>query len=131
MKTDTTNRRIYWCDFSFEGVPTAPFNLLVTCKAANAFITWQSEFNGGQNQSFYVQYWNLNHSDILRTSQTVIDPGFSNMTILEIDGLIPASEYNFAIIAMNKYGYSTSALMECKTEDGKYQSLYTAPQFVV
>lgn len=114
---------MHLCCFYFEGIPTAPFNMLVTCKAAIAFVTWQSEFNGGQTQSFYVKYWNLNHSDRLITSKTVNDPGLSNMTIVEIDGLIPASEYNFAIVAINKYGYSTSALMECKTEDGKYSYL--------
>ncbi|CAC5398628.1 unnamed protein product [Mytilus coruscus] len=108
--------------FSFtvvvEGVPTAPYHVFVTCKETIAFVTWQSEFNGGQDQTFNVQYWNLNQPDLVLISDTVNDPGLSNISLLEIKELISASHYSFAVVALNKYGDATSRVLDCKTDDG-------------
>lgn len=98
--------------------------MYVTCKETTAFVTWQSEFNGGQDQTFNVQYWILNQPDLVLISDSVNDPGLSNISLLEIDELISASQYSFAVVALNKYGDATSPVINCKTDEGKYQSIH-------
>lgn len=95
----------------------------MTCKETTAYVTWQSEFNGGQVQTFHVKYWNLKQPDLVLTSDTVNDPGLSNITLLEINGLLSASQYSFTVVASNRYGDATSSVYDCKT-DGKYSSIH-------
>jgi hypothetical protein len=39
--------------------PTAPTIFYVVCRTTSAVALWRSEFNGGSEQEFYVQYWRI------------------------------------------------------------------------
>nr|XP_006817811.1 PREDICTED: focal adhesion kinase 1-like [Saccoglossus kowalevskii] len=73
-------------------------------------VTWIPGFNGGESQSFYIEYWVSSDGEKQLTEKTT-----SNK--LTIDGLLPSTEYNIIVISKNIIGESRSQTQLIITED--------------
>ncbi|XP_006813896.2 cell adhesion molecule 3-like [Saccoglossus kowalevskii] len=73
-------------------------------------VTWIPGFNGGESQSFYVEYWVSPNGEKQLTEETT-----SNK--LTIDELLPLTEYNIIVVSKNIIGESRSQTQFIITQD--------------
>ena len=90
------------------------------CKTTSAVVLWRSEFNGGSQQEFYIQYWRISQLSSAILSPSIPDPGVTADLQYTFNNLVPETIYMFQIIARNDLGDSLSKSVKCTT----YQSMY-------
>jgi len=100
--------------------PTAPTVFYVVCKTTSAVVLWRSEFNGGSNQEFYVQYWRISQSSSVMLSPYIPDPGVTADIQYTVNNLVPETIYMYQIIARNDLGDSLSKSVKCTTDQSMY-----------
>ncbi|CAC5377909.1 HMCN [Mytilus coruscus] len=99
-----------------KGKPTAPVNINIICNEKSVHILWVSRFNGGSKQTFFVEYWESQMARNRIKSAPVIDFGESETINYVANGLLPATNYSFQILASNVHGISISDTVECMTD---------------
>lgn len=75
-----------------------------------------SEFNGGREQTFFVEYWISLQPNNKSRSGPVMDLGESTSIKYDIKGLLPRTNYSVRILASNANGISVSEKVECLTD---------------
>ncbi|CAF1136420.1 unnamed protein product, partial [Didymodactylos carnosus] len=96
---------------SGPGVPDAPRNFLVQCRAVNsAIITWEEGVNNGAAITEYRLEWSRKEGDSF--TQLYCGPNIS----YEAKGLVPATLYCFRVQAVNSAGQGPyTAIASCMT----------------
>ncbi|CAG2241245.1 IGSF9B [Mytilus edulis] len=97
-------------------VPIAPVHIYVICKTKSLHVLWMSEFNGGREQTFFVEYWISLQPNNKSRSGPVMDLGESTSIKYDIKGLLPRTNYSVRILASNANGISVSEKVECLTD---------------
>ncbi|XP_071180176.1 synaptogenesis protein syg-2-like [Mytilus edulis] len=101
---------------SEKATPTAPVHINIFCKTNSLHVSWVSEFNGGREQTFFVEYWiSLQKRNITR-SRPVMDLGESTTLNFVFNGLLPETNYSVRILASNAKGISVSETSKCITD---------------
>ncbi|VDI52385.1 neural cell adhesion molecule [Mytilus galloprovincialis] len=101
---------------SEKATPTAPVHMNIFCKTNSLHVSWVSEFNGGREQTFFVEYWiSLQKRNITR-SRPVMDLGESTTLNFVFNGLLPETNYSVRILASNAKGISVSETSKCITD---------------
>jgi hypothetical protein len=67
---------------------------------------WRSEFNGGSEQEFYVQYWRISQPLPSMLSPSIPDDRLTSDLQYTVENLEPEKHYIFQIIARNYLGDS-------------------------
>ncbi|CAC5361504.1 unnamed protein product [Mytilus coruscus] len=101
---------------SEKGKPTAPVDINIICKAKSLHILWVSEFNGGQEQTFFVEYWISQKAKNITKLGPIMDLGKSKTVKYVVKGLSPGTNYSVRISASNFKGRSVSETMNCITD---------------
>ncbi|CAC5359257.1 unnamed protein product [Mytilus coruscus] len=106
---------------SGKGKPTAPVDINIICKAKSLHILWVSEFNGGREQTFFVEYWISQKAKNVTESGPIIDLGKSKAVKYVVKGLLPGTNYSVRISASNFKGRSVSETMNCITDFERFK----------
>ncbi|XP_052074119.1 hemicentin-1-like [Mytilus californianus] len=101
---------------SEKGTPTAPIDINIICKAKSLHILWVSEFNGGREQTFFVEYWISQKAKNVTKSGPIVDLGKSKTVKYVVKGILPGTNYSVRISASNFKGRSVSETMNCITD---------------
>ncbi|CAG2206023.1 unnamed protein product [Mytilus edulis] len=88
----------------------------VSKKTKSLHVLWMSEFNGGREQTFFVEYWISLQPNNKSRSGPVMDLGESTSIKYDIKGLLPRTNYSVRILASNANGISVSEKVECLTD---------------
>ncbi|CAC5367821.1 unnamed protein product [Mytilus coruscus] len=97
-------------------IATAPVHINILCNTKSLYVLWVSEFNGGREQTFFVEYWmSLQKSNITR-SGPLMDLGEPKTIQYVVKGLLPGTNYSVRILASNAKGISVSETAECITD---------------
>ena len=96
------------------GTPDPPTNVSVSCDIISMTISWRSEFNGGDLQTFSVLWWKESENET-PYADLVLDPGLHRYT----DTTIPVTadtRYIITVQANNAHGSVTSGEhVSCRT----------------
>jgi hypothetical protein len=96
------------------GTPDPPTNVSASCDLLAMTVSWRSEFNGGDLQTFSVIWWKEFENE-KAYSDLVVDPGLHKYT----DATIPVTadtRYIITVQATNTHGSATSGEhASCKT----------------
>jgi hypothetical protein len=96
------------------GTPDPPTNVSASCDILAMTVSWRSEFNGGDLQTFSVLWWKEVENE-KAYSYLVLDPGLHKYT----DATIPVTadtRYIITVQATNTHGSVTSGEhVSCKT----------------
>ncbi|XP_063442046.1 hemicentin-1-like [Mytilus trossulus] len=92
--------------------PMPPF-LYIVCKSTTATIIWKPGFNGDSSDRFYVMYSEKGQKVI--TKQVYLNER-EESSVSTVTELKPAMEYDFAIVAENQFGQSSSRTVICITD---------------
>jgi hypothetical protein len=110
--------KYYFCSVII-GTPDPPTNVSASCDILSTTVSWRSEFNGGELQTFSV----LSRKEFENEtsySNLVLDPGLHNYT----DATIPVTadtRYIITVQATNTHGSVTSVEhVSCKTSKFGY-----------
>lgn len=96
-----------------QGHPNRPSSVEAIClDHQSANISWVSESNNGDSQTFSVQY-KINNKTF--ASPDIKDPGLKERFTLEITKLKELSFYNFTVVARNRFGETKSLFVNCTT----------------
>jgi hypothetical protein len=110
------------------GTPDPPTNVSVSCDVISMTVSWRSEFNGGDLQTFSV-LWQKEFENETAYSSLVLDPGLHKYT----DATIPVTAYTRYIItvqATNTHGSVTSGEhVSCRTSKFVFFSSRTTSLF--
>ena len=87
------------------------------CYVTSARIKWQSSYDGGTLQSFFVvalgEAYQSSRSDVIK------DNGEHEIHQAIVPFLHPSSLYKFYVYAKNKYGVTLSEAQNCTTLKGR------------
>ncbi|XP_063447982.1 hemicentin-1-like [Mytilus trossulus] len=97
-------------------IPTPPVHINIICKTKSLHVLWVSEFNGGREQTFFVEYWISLQLNNKSRSGAVMDLGESTTIKYDVKGLLPRTNYSVRILASNANGISVSEKVECITD---------------
>jgi hypothetical protein len=96
------------------GTPDPPTNVSASCDISSMTVSWRSEFNGGDLQTFSVLWWKEFENE-KAYSDLVLDPGLHKYT----DATIPVTadtRYIITVQATDRHGSVTSGEhVSCKT----------------
>ena len=97
------------------GTPDPPTNVSVSCDIVSMTVSWRSEFNGGDLQTFNVLWWKEFENQTAYSDLVVLDPGLDKYT----DSTIPVTaetRYIITVQATNTHGSVTSGEhVSCRT----------------
>ncbi|CAC5419512.1 unnamed protein product [Mytilus coruscus] len=101
---------------SEKAIPTAPVHINILCKTKSFHVSWVSEFNGGLEQTFFVEYWISLQSNNITRLGPIMDIGESTTLNYVVNGLLPGTNYSVRILASNAKGITVSETDGCITD---------------
>ena len=88
--------------------------------AVSVNLNWQSGLDGGHPQRFYILLHPAATTVYTENPRnTIPDPGLVKVVKHTVTGLKPKTHYQFQVMAINKLGAETSAVVNATTR-GKY-----------
>lgn len=86
----------------FPDRPSIPENITITELATGFIVRWTSGYNGGFQQSFFIQYRLKNTNN-----WSLIGPfNDTRNNVFQVDGLVPNYGYELRMFSKNLYGCS-------------------------
>ena len=105
--------------------PDPPTNVSVSCDIISMTVSWRSEFNGGDLQTFNVSWWKEFENETAY-SDFVLDPGLHKYTNVTIPVTADA-RYIITVQATNTHGSDTSGEhVSCRTSKLFVSHQYTS-----
>jgi hypothetical protein len=87
-----------------DTTPQAPHNIQYKQSSSNLFLSWESGYNGGRSQHFFVWYRLFNARKRNWNQIRVIPNNATDFTLFDLK---PQQIYELTIVAENEYGLGT------------------------
>lgn len=102
--------------FFNKGAPDPPSNITASCDVTSIRVTWISRFNGGENQTFRINFVN-NKTNTTITKEGIADKGMNQTIIEEKESFSPDTLYMIFLETNNIYGtVNSTEITNCTTQ---------------
>ncbi|CAC5383868.1 unnamed protein product [Mytilus coruscus] len=110
--------------------PDSPTNITAKCDITSIRVTWISRFNGGENQTFRVNYVN-NNSNKTTSKGGINDKGENEIINEDNESFTPDTLYSISLVAENVFGSTTSTeIANCKTKTNQEYDQHVSQAFI-
>ncbi|XP_070551103.1 fibroblast growth factor receptor 2-like [Ptychodera flava] len=103
-----------------KSAPDAVLDIDISMVKNIITMCWTAGYNGGDDQTFYVEYVKLPEG-IKKTTGEIYDSGFGDFSV-NISGLAEGTRYNITVVSKNDYGEKRSRTFTLRTEERIYAS---------